>query len=154
MHSTLLRALQPRVLIAGLLASTAYLLEQRIDRRLLPNGYDDLLLWGGLLSRRPRRQRLWGLGVHLLLGTALAPVYAAIAPSFPRLPRWLRGLLFAQLENAVLYPGVPLLNAVHPSVRVGELPSLLTRRYALVEIVRHAVYGAVLGILLPDRPPA
>lgn len=147
MIGAIARALHPRAVAAGLLASIAYLLEQWLDRRLVPNLYDDLVLWGGLFSRSPRRQRLLGLGIHLSLGMALAGIYQGTSLPIPRWPGWLRGLLFVQLENAILYPGVPLLNAVHPAVRRGELPSLVTRRYALVEVLRHAAFGVVLGVV-------
>jgi hypothetical protein len=143
-----LRRPSPRhAIVAGGLASVAYLIEQAIDRRLIPNDYDDLVLWGGFLTRRPWLQRVLGLGVHFTLGTALAAAYDAAGDALPRVHPAVRGVLFAQGENAVLYPGVPVMNAIHPAVRHGELPSLLTWRYFLVELLRHAAYGAVLGVV-------
>jgi hypothetical protein len=59
--------------------------------------------------------------------------------------------VFVQVENALFYPGVPLLNAIHPEVRSGRLPTLLTWRYFWVEIVRHVAFGATLGALLKER---
>jgi hypothetical protein len=138
------------VLAAGAAASTAYLAEQEIDRRLTGNGYDDLLLWGGLLTRNPRRQRITGLVAHFALGAALAAAYGVALPSLPAAPGWLRGLIFTQAENGLLYPGVPLINAIHPDVRNGKLPSLLTWRYFWVEVARHLAYGLVLGVLLTE----
>ncbi len=146
----LVRPSLPRVIVAGTVASAAYLLEQGVDRRLTPNRYDDLLLWGGLLSRDPRRQRRLGFAVHYTLGITLAAIYAALLPSLPRLSGWRRGVLFAQTENLVLYPGVFVLNSIHPDVRAGRLPSLRTWRYFWVEAARHAAYGAMLGMLNPD----
>ncbi|GAC1445621.1 MAG: hypothetical protein NVSMB52_07380 [Chloroflexota bacterium] len=135
---------------AGSLAATAYLVEQALDRRLLPNAYDDLLLWGGLLSRNPRRQKLLGLTAHYVLGILLAAAYGALLPTMPKAPGWVRGLIFVQIENSVLYPGVPVLNAIHPDVGTGTLPSLWTWRFFWVEVLRHAAFGAVLGALTPD----
>jgi hypothetical protein len=134
-----------RAVAAGSAASGAYLLAQALDRRLVPNGYDDLILSGGLISRDPTRRRVLGLLAHCTLGIALAAAYDATRPLFPRLAGPVRGLLFAQAENLILYPGVPLLNAMHPAVRSGDLPSLLTWRYFWIEIWRHAAYGLVLG---------
>lgn len=151
-------------ILPGVGASAAYLLEQELDRRVVSNRYDDLLLWGGFLSRTPARQRIYGLMVHCFLGIGLAgafslvdarisllaktsrpPSIAAVLRRYAAMPLWARGLLFAQAENALLYPGVPLLNGLHPEVRTGRLPSLLTWRYFWVEVARHAAYGAVLG---------
>jgi hypothetical protein len=135
---------------AGIAASTAYLAMQAVDRRLLRHGYDDLLLWGGFVAREQRRQRLLGLAVHYTLGTLLAAVYGRLQAALPVRSAVLRAVLFVQVENAALYPGVPLINAVHPLVRTGKLPSLLTWRYFWVEVARHAAYGAVLGKLMDD----
>lgn len=139
-----------RTVVTGLAAGGAYLLAQAMDRRLSGNGYDDLMLWGGFVTPHPTRQRFVGLTVHGALSITLAAAYAALQPSLPRWPRWLRGMAFVQAENALLYPGVPLINAVHPSVRSGALPSLLTWRYGGVEVARHAAYGMVLGLLTPE----
>ena len=134
-----------RSAVTGGLASAAYLAEQALDRRLLRNEYDDLVLWGGFLSRNPARQRLVGLLTHFTLGTLLAAAYEAALPLFPPWSGPLKGLLFVQAENTLLYPGVPVINRVHPSVRLGEMPSLLTMRYLAVEVLRHAAFGLILG---------
>jgi hypothetical protein len=145
---SLARLAQPsfrRSITTGGLASVAYLVEQALDRRAIPNDYDDLVLWGGFLARDPLRQRLIGSVVHVTLGTALAAAYEAALPLLPSWPGPLKGLLFVQAENAILYPGVPVINAVHPSVRLAEMPSLLTWRYFVVELMRHAAFGLTLG---------
>lgn len=136
-----------RTVVTGSLASAAYLGAQALDRRVAPNEYDDLVLWGGFLSRRRRWQRALGLVVHFSLGITLAAVYESVRLPLPPMPGWFQGVLFAQVENALLYPGVPVLNAIHPEVRRGRLPSLLTWKYFLVEAFRHAAYGVVLGTL-------
>lgn len=140
-----------RVLLAGGAAGTAYLAEAALDMRLRPNSYDDLVLWGGFVTRGRTRQRLVGAAVHYALSAVLAAAFAASPRFIPNWPGWLRGVLFVQLENALLYPGVPVLNAVHPEVRSGRMPSLLTWRYFWVEIFRHLAFGSVLGIALADR---
>jgi hypothetical protein len=137
--------------MAGGIAGTAYLAEMALDRRVAPNRYDDLILWGGFLTRHPMRQRLIGAAIHYSLSVALAAAYSMVAPFLPRWPGWVRGLLFVQVENALLYPGVPILDAIHPEVRSGRMPSLLTWRYFWVEIARHVAFGVTLGALLDDR---
>jgi hypothetical protein len=140
-----------RITMVGGIAGTAYLAEMALDMRVASNGYDDLILLGGFLTRQPVRQRLIGAGIHYSLSVALAAAYTAFAPFLPAWPGWVRGLLFVQVENALLYPGVPVLNAIHPEVRAGRMPSLITWRYFWVEIVRHVAFGATLGALLDDR---
>lgn len=142
-----------RVLTVAVLAGTAYLLETELDRRVAPNDYDDLILWGGFVARGRRRQRLLGAGVHYGLSVALVALYARLAPHLPGRPGWRRGVVFVQVENALLYPGVPVLNAVHPEVRAGRLPSLLTWRYFWVEAARHLAFGATMGALLHEEKP-
>jgi hypothetical protein len=136
-----------RSALVGITAGSAYLAEQALDMRLAPNHHDDLLLWGGFLSRQPVRARLLGLMVHYTLSVALATAYAAVSPALPGRSGWVRGLLFVQAENALLYPGVPFLDALHPGIRAGRLPTLRTWRYWWVELARHAAFGAVLGAL-------
>lgn len=140
-----------RSALVGGIAGTAYLAEMALDMRVASNRYDDLVLWGGFVTRHRFRQRLLGAGVHFALSVVLAAGYSAISRLLPRWPAWIRGLAFVQVENALLYPGVPLLNAIHPEVRSGRLPSLLTWRYFWVEIARHAAFGATLGALLKER---
>jgi hypothetical protein len=149
--SRLIRPSVRRSAVVGGIAGTAYLAEMALDQRLASNRYDDLVLWGGFLTAHPKQQRVLGACIHYTLSVALTAGYAAIAPLLPTWPAWLRGLLFVQLENAVLYPGVPMLNAIHPEVCSGRLPSLLTWRYFWVEIARHAAFGATMGALLDDR---
>jgi hypothetical protein len=144
---TVRRPSPARAVLVGGLASVAFLVEQAIDRRLLPNRYDDLVLWGGFVTRRPALQRALGLTVHFSLGTALAAAYEAEQPSLPKWNPVLLGILFTQTENAILWPTVPVMNAIHPEVRRGGLPPLTAWRYLVVELLRHVAYGAVLGAL-------
>jgi hypothetical protein len=149
--SHLVRPSVRRSAVVGGIAGTAYLAEMALDQRLASNRYDDLVLWGGFLTAHPKRQLALGAAIHYTLSVALTAAYAAIAPLLPAWPGWLRGLLFVQIENALLYPGVPVLNAIHPEVRSGRLPSLLTWRYFWVEIARHVAFGATMGALLDHR---
>lgn len=134
-----------RSLLPGLLASTAYLAEMAVDLRAFRTGYDDLVLWGGFLSRHPRRQRVFGALGHYTLGTGLAVTYGLLLPGLPEGPGWLKGLLFAETEHLLTFPSVALGDRVHPAVRAGRLPRLATWWYFWIETARHAAYGVVLG---------
>ena len=150
MNQPVYPSLRRSALIGGI-AGTAYLAEMVLDMRVVSNRYDDLVLWGGFVARNRVRQRLLGAAVHYVLSVTLAFAYGTVSPWLPRWPGWVRGVVFVQVENALLYPGVPVLNAVHPEVRSGRLPTLLTWRYFWVEIARHVAFGATLGALLKDR---
>lgn len=118
--------------------------------RITDNRYDDLILWGGFLSRVPFRQRLLGAIAHYGVGSALAAVYQMLQPALPGGPGWLRGALFAQIESAVLFLTLVPMNAIHPAVRRGEIPPMWGLRYFWLEVVRHLAYGIALGLLVDD----
>ena len=136
----------PRAVLAGLAGAAAYLAEQYLDLRLLRFPGDDLKLLGMVATRRDPAWRMAGVAMHAANGVALGFVYAALARD--RLPgaAAVRGLLLAQIENAVLWPAVPLIiDRYHPGIREGRLPRLATPAYATQSVLRHAAYGAVLG---------
>lgn len=139
-----------RSIVVGGVAGTAYLAALATDLWLTGNRYDDLMLWGGLLSRHPVRGRALGALAHYGLSIGLVATYQAMLPFLPSAPAWLRGVLFVQAENLALYPGVPVLQAVHPMVRIGELPPLTTWTFFGLEALRHAAFGLVLGIMITE----
>lgn len=139
-----------RSIVVGGVAGSAYLAAMTTDRWLTGNRYDDLMLWGGLLSRHPVRGRVLGALAHYGLSIGLVVTYQAMLPSLPAAPAWLRGVLFVQAENLVLYPGVPVLQATHPMARSGELPLLTTWTFFGLEALRHVAFGLVLGIMITE----
>ena len=141
-----------RALTAGVAASAAYLAAMAIDSRSFGQRYDDITLWGDLLTSHPRLQRPLGLAVHFSIGTALAASYQAALPALPRLPGWLKGLIFCQIESAGTFPSVLWADVHHPAVASGKLGRLWSRDYFLAEAFRHAAYGIVLGVLSERRP--
>lgn len=134
-----------RAAAAGLVGALAYLAAQEADRRLVNPRSNDLVLLGGLATSRPALRRPLGLILHLLAGAAFGVVFRRVAA--PRLPGpyWLRGVLAAQLENAVLWPLVLVLDRVHPAIRSGDLAPLNRPVYAVQAAWRHLALGAVLG---------
>ncbi len=135
-----------RAVLAGLAGSAAYLAEQYLDLTLLRFPGDDLKLLGMVATRRDPAWRVAGVATHFANGTALAIVYGLVARDRLPGPPAVRGLLMGQLENAVLWPIVPLIvDRYHPAVREGLLPRLNTPVYAAQAILRHVAYGLVLG---------
>ncbi|MDP9358806.1 MAG: hypothetical protein M3R02_26715 [Chloroflexota bacterium] len=134
----------PAAMGAGLAGGAAYLLAMEADLRLTGNQVDDLKLLGRPFVRNPARARAVGLLVHTLNATNLAVAYALLAHDRLTGPPWWRGVLFANVENALLYPLTRLENH-HPGIRDGQIDRYWTRTAFLQSIVRHLAYGAVLG---------
>jgi hypothetical protein len=60
-----------------------------------------------------------------------------------------RGLLAAEVENLVLWPGMALVDRFHPDRRSGAWPKLATSPRAFAyEATTHGLFGAVLGALV------
>ena len=65
-----------------------------------------------------------------------------------------QGVLTAEAENLVLWPGMLVVDRIHPDRRNGAWPRLLTNpRVIAYEATTHALFGAVLGLLLRRRRP-
>jgi hypothetical protein len=118
-----------------------------LDMRVTGNRYDDLVLWGGVVTGNRRWARALGTLAHFGVGAGLAATYDALRGSLPRWGRPWTAIAFVQAENALLFPAVRLMDDFHPAVRRGALPSLWTWEYGAVEVARHAAYGIVLGLL-------
>jgi hypothetical protein len=135
----------PAVVIAGLVAGVAYAAVQEADLRLTGRNVDDLAVLGRPFIRERRPARLLGLAFHLLNGVALALVYEKVQHRLPGPPA-VRGVIFANAENALLYP-VTVFEDHHPGIREGSIARYRTWPAFIQSVPRHIVYGAVLGAL-------
>lgn len=130
--------------LAGLFGALAYLMEMGFDIAITRKRTNDLRLLAGLV---PGGERFWpvlGTVIHFFNGAALGVIYARVQQSLPG-RGWLRGLLFAQIENLVLWPLMILIDRVNPAIKSGSLPVYNRPLPFLQEVPRHAAYGAVLG---------
>jgi hypothetical protein len=134
---------------AGAAASAIYAGEMYLDIALTGNPLDDVQLLEGALRGRKARSPILGMLVHLLNGSALAVVYAALKPLLPG-PNWLKGTLFGLLFVLGVWPLTPLLDRIHPLIRRGDLPKFNTPIAFGQNIVRHLIFGLVLGLLYRD----
>jgi hypothetical protein len=108
-----------------------------------PAGYSDVRLLGALLTRDGAAWRAVGLGAHVLNGAVFGAVFAGLGGR-----GWRRGLAAAQVENVVLWPGMALVDHIHPDRRSGAWPPLATNRRVFgYEVAVHALFGVVLGVL-------
>lgn len=134
-----------RAVEAGFAASAAYLVANELDIHICRSPQRDLMLQGRLL---PILRPIWplaGLVLHAGFGFTLALLYAVVRDRLPG-PAWLRGALWANLENAILWPLTPLIDRYHPAVQDGTMPRLATWTALAQAIWRHLVFGVVLGL--------
>jgi hypothetical protein len=127
---------------AGVVAAAAWAAGEPVLRRLARTHYSDVRLLGRAVTPR-RGWPVAGLTLHLANG-------AIFGASFVRLG--LRGakagVIAAEIENLVLWPGLLVVDRVHPDRREGNWPPLVrNRRVAAYAIAAHALFGFVLGRL-------
>jgi len=137
--------------VAGLAGGVAYLVAMEADLAVTGNDADDLQLLGGLVVKDRAGARRLGLAVHLGNSALLGIVYAAVGRKLLPGPGWARGVTFASIENAALYP-LTLLEDLHPAIRDGRIARYWTSTSFAQGVVRHVAYGAVMGGVL-DRLP-
>jgi hypothetical protein len=133
--------------LAGAAAAAAWAAFEPLGRRAFrpPPGYSDVRLLGGPVSSG--HWRAVGLALHLVNG-------AAFGLAFHRLGGggWRQGLVAAQAENILLWPGMVVVDRLHPDRKSGAWPPLLRNgRVFVYEAAMHAVFGVTLGLLLRRR---
>lgn len=135
-----------RIVTSGAAAGTAYLVAQEIDRKVAGNNVDDRILLAGVTPLSAPAARVLGTGIHLANSMVLSAVFATLVR--PRLsgPAWWRGIVFASVENLLLYP-LLLLEDFHPAIRDGRLDSYQSWTAFLQGVWRHLWFGAVLGAM-------
>ncbi len=132
------------IVAAGLAGGVAYLATMAVDLHLTGRRVDDLLFLGRPLAKDRNRARVAGVGVHLVNSIVLAAIYARFGRARFRGPGWWRGILFANVENAALYP-LTVFEDHHPAVQAGEIDRYWSWPAFLLSIPRHIAYGAAAG---------
>ncbi len=79
---------------------------------------DDLQPLGRPLVNDPTDAKVAGLPIHLFNSVGPAATYAAVGRDRLPGPSWLRGVIFATIENTVLYP-IAALEELHPGIEPG-----------------------------------
>jgi hypothetical protein len=130
--------------VAGVVSAVAWAASEPALGRLFRTPYSDLRLLAGLTRRGPAV----ALAVHLANGAVFGAVFARIG--------WrgvARGVLAAETENLALWPAMAVADRLHPDRRSGAWPPLLRDgRVFAYELTTHAIFGAVLGVLLRHEP--
>jgi hypothetical protein len=141
-----IRRLDPKaVVISGLAAGAAFVAVLEADLRLTGRNVDDLMILGRPFTNDPTKARAMGGAIHTVNSLALATLYATLEPRLPG-PAWWKGVVFANIENVVLYP-ITLFEDIHPAIRLGEVDRYFTWPAFWQSVPRHIAFGAVLGVL-------
>ena len=129
--------------LAGVVAAGAWAAAEPALGRAYGTPFSDVRLLGGLVARGRARGPA-GLALHLANGAAFGWAFARLGGHGIR-----RGVVAAEVENALLWPALALLDRVHPERRAGTWPPLATSPRVLgYEATTHAIFGAVLGALI------
>ena len=129
---------------AGALAACLWAAAEPAFGRLFGTTYSDRRLLQGLVGTTSAG----ALVLHAGNGAIFGAMFERLGLRGP-----LRGMVVAQVENVVLWPGMIVAQGIHPSCRDGEWPLLFrSRRIFAYEVAGHALFGALLGAMLRQLP--
>jgi hypothetical protein len=129
--------------VAGITAAAAWIAAEPVARRIFGTPFTDVRALGRPVSRR--HWRAAGTAIHLANGAAAGTAFERIG-----LRGWKAGLAAFELEHLATWPLMVAVERWHPDCRSGAWPPLLrNRRVFAQEAAVHAVFGVVLGLLLP-----
>jgi hypothetical protein len=136
---------------AGVMAGSAFLGATWLDSKLSSWPFNDVKLVGQVFTTRSPLWQIQGLVGHFGFSVVMAFLYARYVRARLPGPGWLRGVIFLQIENGVLYPATSIADKAHAGIKSGELPPMMNMKTFKGQIVRHVAFGAVLGLLLGPR---
>jgi hypothetical protein len=133
---------------AGTVAASIWAALEPLAARALRTGdYGDVRLLGRMVPGAADRWPIAGMLVHAVNGAAFGAAFALAGASGPR-----AGLAWAGAETVATWPGMALMDRIHPDRRSGHWPRLFTNpRVFAQEAAMHALFGLVLGLLAADR---
>lgn len=129
--------------IAGLAAGAVFAIVLEVDLRATGRNVDDMVVLGPPFMRNLTHARRVGYLLHAANSVALAALYARLEPRLPG-PPWMKGVIFASVENVLLYP-ITRFENLHRAIRDGEVDCYFTWPAFWRSVPRHIAYGAVLG---------
>lgn len=131
---------------AGATAALVWAAAEPLDRLVFRSDYSDTALLGKAVSRRYWRPI--GLAMHALNGAAFGLAFDLVRRRTDARPVPL-GVGMALVENAALWPLCVLVDRYHPARGEPGLPPLARNGRAFAQATwRHALFGAVLGVLV------
>jgi hypothetical protein len=135
-----------RVALAGAAAAGVWVAVEPAIRRVTGGRHTQVRLLGGVVAPRGPWREI-GLAMHIANGAMFGLAFDRLG-----LRGAGRGAVAAEAENALLWPLVGVIDRIHPDVRSGAWPPLARSRSEFAqEVVGHAVFGTVMGALIPRR---
>ena len=104
---------------AGIASGTAYLAAMWVDNRLSSHPFNDLKLVGQVFTTKTPWWIIQGLVGHYAFSVMIAFIYAKIAYRSLPGPGVVKGIIFLNMENTVLYPGAFIADRVHAGIQEG-----------------------------------
>jgi hypothetical protein len=139
--------------VAGAVAASVWGRLEPVDQRLFRCDYSDVAVLGKAVTRG-RGWRVAGFVLHAVNGAIFGLAYDRVRRR-SSLDHRLLALGMALGEHVALYPLGYFVDRYHPGRGEAGIPPLLTNPRAFAQAtVRHAIFGALLGVLTEARRPA
>lgn len=133
-----------RAALAGAAAAGVWVAVEPAVMRVTGGRHTQVRLLGGLIAPDGPWREI-GLAAHLANGAAFGVAFDRLG-----LRGAGRGMVAAEVENTLLWPLVGVIDRIHPDVRSGAWPPLARSGSEFAqELLGHAVFGAVMGALIP-----
>jgi hypothetical protein len=131
---------------AGALAAVVWGALEPVDQRLFRCDYSDVAILGKAVTRG-HGWRAAGFAIHTVNGALFGLAYDAVRRRLPVGDKRL-ALAMAMAEHLALFPLAYFVDRHHPARSEHGIPPLLSNARAFGQAtVRHALFGALLGLL-------
>ncbi len=131
--------------LAGAVAAAAWQGCDPLLKAVFRTPYVDAELIGPFITRGPL-QPFVNLATHMTAGAMFGHLFERFGGHGVR-----AGVTVAVAENTLLWPGMAILDRIHPSVQDGTWPRLAGNPRAFGSATAgHALFGALLGLLVRD----
>jgi hypothetical protein len=131
--------------VAGALAAAAWQACDPVLKRTFNTPYADAELLGPFITRG-RYEWLANLATHCAGGAIFGFLFERHGGRGVK-----AGVTAAIVENTALWPGLAVVDRIHPKVRDGTWPPLVTSTRAFASATAgHALFGFLLGLALRD----
>lgn len=133
--------------VAGATAAAVWRAADPLLKRAFGTPYADAELLSPFVTRG-RLEPVVGLAAHCAAGAVFGHLFERLGGRGVR-----QGVAAALAENTLLWPGIALVERVHPRCRDGSWPALARNPRVFAQAAAgHALFGAVLGGLVHRLP--